>query len=62
MESIHEIKYSFLHCKHPMEIINSMYPNFYDTEKPEATNRLLFLKKIEADDRFDELNKMIKNN
>lgn len=54
---IFKVKYYFLHCKNPKEIIEKLYPNeFKNTDYlNNRTKYLSFLNRVEKDKRWNEL-------
>lgn len=54
------VKYAFLKCGKEGKIINEMYGNEFDFITPNRIKYLSFLKKVELDNRFDELNDILK--
>ena len=53
------VKYAFLKCGKEGKIINEMYGNEFDSITPNKIKYLSFLKKVELDNRFDELNEIL---
>lgn len=54
------VKHAFLKCGKEGKIINEMYGNEFDSITPNRIKYLSFLKKVELDNRFDELNDILK--
>lgn len=54
------VKNAFLKCGKEGKIINEMYGNEFDSIAPNRIKYLSFLKKVELDNRFDELNEILK--
>ena len=54
------VKHAFLKCGKEGKIISEMYGNEFDSITPNRIKYLTFLKKVETDNRFDELNEILK--
>lgn len=57
--TINEINYTFMNMSGAKYIINKMYKGFYDPKFSDRTNRLRFLQRVKADNRYEELDKLI---
>lgn len=55
----HAIKHAFLKCGKEGKVIHEMYGNEFDSITPNRIKYLSFLKKVELDNRFDELNEIL---
>lgn len=53
------IKHAFLKCGKEGKVIHEMYGNEFDSITPNRIKYLSFLKKVELDNRFDELNEVL---
>lgn len=53
------VKHAFLNCGKEGKIINKMYGNEFDSITPNRIKYLSFLKKVELDNRLDELNEIL---
>ena len=54
------VKNAFLKCAKEGKVINEMYGNEFDSITPNRIKYLSFLKKVELDNRLDELNEILK--
>ena len=53
------VKNAFLKCGREGKVINEMYGNEFDSISPNRVKYLSFLKKVELDNRLDELNEIL---
>lgn len=53
------VKNAFLKCGKEGKVINEMYGNEFDSITPNRIKYLSFLKRVELDNRFDELNEIL---
>ena len=53
------VKNAFLKCGREGMVIHEMYGNEFDSISPNRVKYLSFLKKVELDNRLDELNEIL---